>query len=238
MAKPELVLSNTTTFFGGNIEAVFKKARRLGFKFLELLPYRWNTPEQIYNLSQEYGIRVAGIHLPPSWEKEGNGLFGKVWNFYLGPAKSNPGLALAEMLTEGKQTPAPYVLFHADLIEKVPGELRANFQNNFRLAIENVPGVPVKAPITIFDPSHYLLSPHRQQEKDIVEIYRQLEPEAVHISFDYPPQLHTLPKIEEQKTLARMLKAHKPRYIVIETNPAVNVKKAKALISDILASIG
>lgn len=235
MVKPELVLSNTTTFFRGNIEAVFKKAKKHGFRFLELLPYRWNTPEQIYNLSREYGIEIAGIHMPPLREKEKTGFFDQLWNFYLGSAEAGPGIPLAELLIEAKQNPVPYVLFHADLIEKVPQQEREKLQNNLRLAIENVPGKPLQAPLLVFDPSHYLRSPHRRPEQDIAEIYRELAPEVLHISFDYPPLFHTLPKIAEQKALARMLKAHKPRYIVLETNPAVSVKRAKRLIGDLLA---
>lgn len=236
MVKPELVLSNTATFFSGNIEAIFKKARAAGFKLLELLPYRWNTPEQIYNLSREYELGIAGIHLPPSWDKEKTSMFNKLWDFYLGGAKTSPGLQLAQILNEDKQN--PYVLLHADLADKIPPAEMAALQRDFRLGIENVPENALESPIMIFDPSHYLRSPHRHPETDIAEIYRQLQPETVHISFDYPPQLHTLPRVEEQKALARMLKAHRPRYIVIETNPAVNVRKAKRLLSDIIASVG
>lgn len=176
--------------------------------------------------------------MPPAWEKAEKGFFNKVWDFYLGPAKSSPGIHLAETLMETKQNPVPYLLFHADLVEQVPPEEQARLKNNFRLAIENVSRQPLKPPIMIFDPSHYLLSPHRHPEKDIAEIYRQLEPEVLHVGFDYPPLLHALPKPREQRLLLRMLKLWQPRYIVIETNPAVSVKKAKTLLEDIVASTG
>ena len=62
MSKTELVLSNTTTFFGGNIEAIFKKAVKHGFKYIELVPYRWVTPEQVIGLEKEY-IPLSNLQL-------------------------------------------------------------------------------------------------------------------------------------------------------------------------------
>ena len=69
MPKPELVLSNTTTFFTGRMESLFKKAKKYGFKYLEIVPYRWTTPEEILALEKKYQIQVAGIHMPLWWNK-------------------------------------------------------------------------------------------------------------------------------------------------------------------------
>ena len=65
--RPELVLSNTTTFFSGRLENVFKKAKKHGFKYLEILPYRWTNPAEVLNLEKKYQIQVVGIHLPQWW---------------------------------------------------------------------------------------------------------------------------------------------------------------------------
>jgi hypothetical protein len=115
MAKPELVLSNATTFFSGNIENLFKLAKKHGFRYLEIIPYRWTTAAQLANLSEKYGLQIAGIHLPVWWNKpQKKKLFTPLFHLYIGSVQTNPGLQIAKTIK-----PDPYLLIH----ENVKAEL-------------------------------------------------------------------------------------------------------------------
>ncbi len=149
MSKPELVLSNTTTFFSGNIESVFRKAKKHGFKFLEILPYRWTTPEQILRLTKKYDIQIAGIHMPEWWNmpllevvKRKGGILQKiltfVWNIYLGAGVKNSGLKIAEAVGQNQQNYSPYVLFHPNLVLEM-GDAFDPITKRFHTVVENLP---------------------------------------------------------------------------------------------------
>ncbi|MBI4050848.1 MAG: hypothetical protein HY396_02645 [Candidatus Doudnabacteria bacterium] len=251
--RPELVLSNTTTFFSGNIEAVFRKAKKYGFKYLEVVPYRWTKPVKIYELSRKYGIEIAGIHMPPASKKSGilEKLLAFVWEFYLGSGSANPGLKLAEVFVKTRQNPVPYLLFHADVVYEMGGNFD-KLAKKLNTVVENIPYQTNRPqffwnPIAIrqemrkrrlkvglvFDPGHF----HQTQEKiprlNLLETYQKTKPEIIHISY-HDKGIHTLPNQKEQKELRQMLKLHKPQYIVIETNPLVSVKKGKEILEKII----
>ena len=141
---PDLVLSNTTSFFSGNIEQVFKNAKKYGFKYVEIVPYRWITAQQILSLQKKYGVTVAGIHLPVWWdaslrqilrEKPGalEKLFSCIFQVYLGDAKTSPGLKIAKALAYLD----PYVLIHSNLALEMGPEFE-NITSQFRVVVENI----------------------------------------------------------------------------------------------------
>lgn len=264
MSKPELVLSNTTTFFGGRIEAVFQKAKQYGFKYVELVPYRWVDPQQAYELSQKYGIEIAGIHLPEWWAKKSllailrdrssllEKIFDLLWWFYLGAASNNPGLNLTDILLVQKQNPVPYLLFHADVVHEL-GKAFDKLTRRFPIVIENVlyyKKVPefFWDPLKIrqylddrglragltFDPGHYQYARAQLPSLNLLHTYRKISPEVIHISFDHFPSVHGLPNQQEQKELVQMLQIHAPNYLVLETNPFLSIKKGKKLLEKII----
>src|SRR3989344_3986847 len=218
MPKPELVLSNTTTFFTGRMESLFKKAKKYGFKYLEIIPYRWTTPEEILALEKKYQIQVD-----------------------LGAAANSPGLAIAKALAERK----PYLLLHADLMDQMGNQVRT-LSEQFHVLAENVPYQknapryywdPAAIPSQfqtglVFDPGHYKKSALIVPGLDILEAYRKTAPEVVHIS--YKDRQHTLPNKGEREELRQMLSIHYPRYLVLETNPWVSVKKGKILLEELI----
>lgn len=218
MPLPKLVLSNTTTFFSGKIERVFQKAKKHGFQYLEIVPYRWTSPDEVLRLEQKYQIQVVGIHMPEWWDKPTFDLRTPLWAIYLGNGKHSPALRLAEKLkTLGRDF---YLLFHSDVAAAM-GEVFQKLSSRFHTVLENVPGEPVHNPISVFDPGHF--GPG----------IPQLKPEIIHISYNHGLFPHTLPNKREQAELQEMLKIYKPRYIVIETNPLVSVKKAKQIIENL-----
>ncbi len=260
--RPELVLSNTATFFSGNIEAVFRKAKKYGFKYLEIVPYRWTKPGKIYELSHKYGVEVAGIHMPLWWKDSLKQAFPQrlgilekiftfIWELYLGPGIKNPGLKVAEVFVKNRQNPIPYVLFHTDVVDEM-GEYFDKLARETNTVIENIPyenGRPrfFWNPLAIleeiqkrrinsglaFDPGHMHLTLEHKPELNLLEIYKKTRPEIIHISY-HNYGIHTLPNQKEQEELGQMLKFHQPKYIVIETNPLVSVKKGKKLLEKII----
>jgi len=263
MPKPKLVLSNTTTFFSGNIEQVFKKAKKHGFKYLEILPYRWTRPEEVLRLEQKYKIRVAGIHMPEQWDKslkkyikQRPGTLAKLlpllFRIYLGPAAINPGFRLSNLLHRHGQN--PYLLFHSDLILEMGDKIFKKIANQYNLFIENAPyqkGVPENTinPLSIqkklkevgkerniiLDPAHLKGSTKKIYKLNLLQIYKQIKPRIIHIGYnDYGWFMHSLPNKKNQKELVQMLHIHMPEYIVLETNPLVSVKKGKEMIESIL----
>jgi len=236
----ELVLSNTTTFFLGKIENLFRKAKKYGFRYVEIVPYRWITPEQILKLQKKYAVQVAGIHLPVIWNGIDWRFWGLVFQAYLGPAINSPGLTLAEALA--KQN--PYVLIHTNVVSEMGPEKFAELCSRFQVAVENVvydPFLPenlwnpakISHPRRVFDHGHLLQSKLALSGLDIKDIYRKAAPDVFHISYNSRLN-HLLPNREEQAELRTLLAIHKPRYIVIETNPLVSVKKGKLLLEKIL----
>lgn len=258
MSKPELVLSNTTSFFIGGIKATFEKALELGFKYLEIIPYRWTTSEEILALEKIYGLKIVGIHLPLWWDlsfrqatkrKPGSleKLLAVVWNWYLGDAESNPGFAIAKTLSkEGRN---PYLLLHTNVAEEM-GEKFRKFADQFHLVLENIPyesNYPqfYWNPISIqskwgeraglvFDPGHFEQSLEAFPHINILETYKQLKPEVIHISYN-GYGIHNLPNKKEREELKQMLKIYTPRYLVLETNPWVSVKKGKKLLENLIS---
>ncbi|OGE75981.1 MAG: hypothetical protein A3C85_00780 [Candidatus Doudnabacteria bacterium RIFCSPHIGHO2_02_FULL_48_21] len=250
---PDLVLSNTTSFFSGNIEQVFKNAKKYGFKYVEIVPYRWITAQQILSLQKKYGVTVAGIHLPVWWdaslrqilrEKPGalEKLFSCIFQVYLGDAKTSPGLKIAKALAYLD----PYVLIHSNLALEMGPEFE-NITSQFRVVVENIasefgPEKILWDPITIkkelgkrgikglvFDPGHFGQSARNIPGLDALATYQLVTPEVVHISYNSRFN-HLLPDEKEQEELRAMLRLHKPKYLVIETNPLVSIKKAKKLL--------
>lgn len=239
MFKPELVISNTTTFFSGNLENIFKKAKKNGFKYLEILPYRWTTPAEVLNLEKKYNIQVVGIHLPPAAAQKGflNKVLSPIWPFYLGSIIGNPALTLVEIFK--KMEHDFYIVSHADLIEEI-------LQNLPNLLMENIPYYKNTDPVFwdpikikklypsakfAFDPGHFETTPNYPSQ--LLETYQTVKPEVVHISYgNFPP--HVLPNQKEQEELKAMLKIHSPKYIVLETNPLVSVKKGKEILEKLI----
>jgi len=260
MPKPELVLSNTTSFFIGGIEKTFQRAEKLGFKHLELVTYRWTDPSEILRWKEKYGINVAGIHLSQWWGKTLwqefpnmhnmlEKIFVFVWAFYLGDAAKNPGLELAEKLPPSN----PYLLVHTNVIADMGWETFEQLTKQFHAVIENLPyheGYPqyfwnpvemkrelekrnLKAGI-VFDHAHFQPTQKQFPNLDLLETYRQITPEVLHISYSNFG-IHTLPNKKEQEELKTLLKIHAPRYIVLETNPLVSIKKGKKLLEEIIS---
>ena len=238
MSKPELVLSNTVSFFSGNIEILFKKAKKYGFGYLEIIPYRWNTAEQILNLQKIYNIKVAGVHMPSiTWQggwlellRKKNSLWEKFWSLvfyaYLGKAINSPGIKIASRLN------SPYLLIHSNIAKEM-GERFQEFQTNFHVVIENIPADKALFPGGMFDHGHFNESRLKTPSLDLDKLYGEAKPEGIHISYN-SHFVHLLPDEKEQTELKQLLRIHQPKYIVIETNPLVSVKKAKLLLEKIL----
>ena len=253
--KPELVLSNTTSFFIGGMPALFRNARRYGFKYVEIVPYRWTTPQQIIDLANRYSVQVAGIHLPAIWDKpvmqqvrDKHELLDKfftiVFHCYLGQAANNPATAIAHSLPQ-----QPYLLIHSNVAIEMESKFE-ELSSRFHTVVENIPykyesNPAYWDPLTIekelrprgmkalvFDPGHYDLS-LAHAKLGMIEAYQYSRPEVVHISYN-STWIHLLPNKKEQTELVSMLRIHQPRYIVIETNPLVSIKKGKALLEKII----
>ncbi|MDP3741378.1 MAG: hypothetical protein Q8R08_03585 [bacterium] len=241
MTKSDLVLSNATTFFSGNIEKVFQKAKKYGFRFLEILPYRWTRTEEILNLEARYNIKVVGIHLPPGKPKNFlEKILNPFWVFYLGRAKQSPGWDIAQAFKRQKRD--FYLLCHSDLIAELDNKLFSDLP----IVIENIPYYGGKYPEVlwdpiqilqthpqtklVFDPGHFSSTPRAAK---LLQIYPVLQPEAIHIGYNnFPP--HLLPNQKEREELKMMLEIHRPRYIVLETNPLVSVKKGKKILDALI----
>lgn len=250
----ELVLSNTTTFFSGKIEKVFRKAKKYGFKYLEIIPYRWTKVEKILDLENHYAIKVVGVHLPPGKPKN---FFEKIlnllWAVFLGPYYKNPGLALAQAFKS--QNRDFYLLCHADVAYEM-GPKFDELTQRFPVVIENIPGHPGNQefywnPVKIqkellekklsaglvFDPEHFQMSQKIfSSSSSILETYYEIYPKVIHISYSNGG-IHTLPNKKELEDLKQMLKIHPPRYIVLETNPLVSVKKGKEILEKIISDM-
>lgn len=254
----ELVLSNTTSFFSGNIENLFKNARRYGFKYVEILPYRWVSPQQILKLEKQYGVETAGIHMPVWWNKTLwqhmarqknflNAFFPIFWQIYLGDAQHNPGLALASALSRRR----PYVLFHTNVVEDM-GAKFDEIARRFHTVIENIPyhrdhdeffwnPIAVKKEMErrgltvgqVFDAGHFNQSRIDRPDLNLEETYSTAKPEVIHISYN-SESIHILPNEKEQAELKKLLAIHRPRYITLETNPLVSIQKGKLLLEKIL----
>lgn len=234
----ELILSNTTSFFSGNIESLFQNAKKYGFKSVEIIPYRWNTPEQILGLQAKYAVRVAGIHLPnTSWNdglvaefKRASSLWDKFWGLvfraYLGNASLSPGLQIAAALN------TPYLLLHSNIVAQM-GKKIEELKQKFHVVIENIPGDKTIFPDGVFDHGHFNESRLLFPALDISQLYQQAKPEVIHISYN-SRFVHLLPNPQEQEELKSLLRIHAPKYIVLETNPAVSIKKGKLLLEKIL----
>lgn len=263
MQRPELVLSNTTSFFIGGIEKTFQKAKKFGFNYLELVTYRWTNPDEILHWREKYGINVGGIHMAQWWDKTLwqeffhlrsflEKIFAFVWAFYLGDAAKNPGLKLAEKLPPNN----PYLLIHTNVIADMGWETFAKLTQRFHVVIENLPyhktypqyfwdPLAIKQELDkrglhaglVFDHAHFQPTHRQFPTLNLLEIYRQSAPEVLHISYNNFG-IHTLPNKQERDQLVEMLKIHQPRYITIETNPLVSVKKGKRLIEKILTRAG
>lgn len=237
----DLVLSNATSFFSGNLEKLFKNAHKYGFKYVEIAPYRWSKPRQIIDLQKQYGVIVAGIHLPmTSWQntfreelKKKKGLWIKfttmLLRFYMGNSTENPGIKIAEDLADTK----PYFLIHSDIAEQIGGNL-AELEKKFHVVIENIPENPNLIKGGVFDHNHFIQSRKLFPSLDIFEAYKQAGPEVIHISYDKGLLPAFLPNDKEQTELKQLLKIYQPKYITIETNPLVSIKKGKLLLEKIL----
>lgn len=228
---PELVLSNTTTFFSGKIERVFKLARKLGFKYLEIIPYRWTDLAQILTLEKKYGVQVAGIHMPQWWQKPKLDLFTPLWALYLGGAVKNPALNIARGLSRiGREF---YLLFHTNLAREAGSDFQ-RIAEQYHVVLENMPGETAHNPISVFDTNHFRYTMKKRPGLNMIDAYQTIKPEIIHISYDHLPMLHALPDEAEQDELKKMLARHKPKYIVLETNPWVSAKKGKLILEKII----
>lgn len=262
MQRPELVLSNTTSFFIGGLPALFKNAKKYGFKYVEIVPYRWTTPGQILDLSKKYSIQVAGIHMPTWWNqdiwqelKHREGIlekfFALIFNFYLRGAEKNPWRQIMQALAPQ----SPYLLIHTNVVYEM-GEGFDEVAKTFRVVIENIPfsshrqlefywnphkidqEMKARGLTTglVFDAGHFDQTRQKLPYLELLEIYRQISPEAIHISYN-SRGIHLLPNKKEQEELKTLLKIRAPKYIVLETNPLVSIKKGKKLLDDLLTQV-
>ena len=239
MFKPELVLSNTTSFFIGGLKAAFVNAKRYGFKYLEIIPYRGSTSGEILNWQKIYGIRVVGVHLPnTSWQatwleeiKNTTSLWTKFWypvfHAYLNNASQNPGLDIISALET-----RPYLVIHSDIADQM-GDKFQKISKNFHVVVENIPGDIKLFPGGVFDHGHFNETRQELAELNLSELYRKSRPEIIHISYNSLFN-HLLPNRQEQEELKQLLKIHTPKYIVIETNPLVSIKKGKHMLEKII----
>lgn len=248
---PELVLSSTTSFFSGRIENVFKNAEKYGFKYVEIVPYRWTRPADILKLEKKYGVQVAGIHLPTTWQTSylslvprQKTLFGKfaflLFYFYLGDIRHNPGLEIAKSLPS-----RPYVIFHTNLVREM-GEKFEEIAREVNAVVENIPYQENPAPFfwdpraipykQVLDVGHFNQTREKLPDLNFLEIYRAAPPEVIHISYNRW-FVHLLPDEKEQQELAAVLKISAPKYITIETNPLVSIEKGKEMLEKIVSLI-
>ena len=258
MPKPELVLSNATSFWRGNFAKTFADARRYGFKYVEIFPYRWTKVKEILTLEKRYNVQVAGIHPPDWWQtplkllRQEPKILRKVStliiHFYSGNSDSSPAWQIAEALNYRR----PYFVIHTDVMMEMK-EKFAEAANRFNVVIENIPKKPgfpqfywdptatknelAKRGFTaklLFDPGHFEETRQHLPDLDLLAIYQAALPEIIHISYNNSPLLHTLPNAREQQELKELLKIHAPQYITLETNPLVSVKKGKLLLDRII----
>lgn len=241
MLTPKLVLSSTTTFFTGSMEAVFKKARQHGFRYLEILPYRWTTAAEILALEKKYGIQVAGIHLPLPWEKTFNPFnlaINTITAFYIGAGNLKPGFHIADALSARR----PYLLFHSDLVWQDKKRFD-EAKKTYNAVIENLSEKPAMPPRLwdpeqisetspmIFDPAHYGVGRH-----DLLDKYRKIKPLGIHLAFDHGfPLYHDIPDARETGLVKQMLQIHTPEYLILECYPWTDIAKGKKIMDDLIA---
>jgi len=238
--KPQLVLSNATSFFFG-LEKLFKNAKKYGFKYVEIVPYRWTTPEEVKRLVNKYQIRVAGVHLPFIWQSLLKAIKNTpviqekisypIVHYYLGAADDSPAAAIAKEFSEQP----PYFVVHSNIATEMGSEkFKYLLESGFHVVIENVPEDRKLAKSGVFDHNHFIQARRRYYPNlDILEAYKQALPEVIHISYDHLLPAG-LPNAREQNELKQLLKIHQPRYIVMETNPLVSIKKGRLLLEKIL----
>ena len=235
----ELVLSNATTFFSGSLEKLFKTAKKYGFRYVEIVPYRWTAPAEVRRLVIKYQVQVAGVLLPVVWQSVFKAIESTpvieekiaypIVQFYLGNAVDSPAVAIAQEFSEQR----PYFVIHSNIAAEMGLEKFQNLQSQFHVVIENIPNDPQLIKNGVFDHNHFIRSRLEFPSLDIFETYRQAQPEVIHISYDnFLPA--GLPNQKQQEELKQLLKIHQPRYITIETNPLVSIRKAKRLLDQIL----
>lgn len=259
MPKPELVLSNTTSFFLGGIPALFKNAQKFGFKYVEIIPYRWTRTEQISKFVNLTGIHIAGIHLAQWWNRTFwqelrkpasvlEKIFILIWEIYLGGAAKSPAWQIAQNPGQTK----PYVLLHSDIIPEMGWHALKQISSQFRVVIENIPYhsrhprffwdlLEINAELKkhdisaglAFDIGHFQETLKSLPNLDLTKIYELAKPTILHISYN-GSFIHTLPNRKEQQELKNLLKLHSPQFITLETNPLISIKKGKELLEKII----
>src|SRR3989344_604623 len=245
-ASTKVLLSSVVTL--PKTERAFALAKELKFDGLEIFPYRWTNPAGIAELSARYQVPIAGVHVPFWWHTKPlrkvitsetllrEKVFACVWASIFGAGHLNcPAVKLL------KEFPEAYCLIHPDTFEQSLFERdhfltknRLTFLENERpkkgtrdwthdpfLIRSHVFPLQPECYRLMFDPGHVLLAQEQGHipKMSVSELYEQLRPEGLHLSFSGDGRLHDLPTAEEWKGLAKQIKQHPPRFIVVETSP-------------------
>jgi len=235
-------------------EQAFAIARKFGFDGLELFPYRWTNPTNIAELSNRYQVPVVGIHIPFWWHTKSlqkviasetllkEKVFACIWAGIFGAGHLN---CTAVKLM--KELPAAYCLIHPDTFDQALRERhyfltkdRLTFfenerpkkntnewtHNPFSIRSHVIP-LQFDRYRLMFDPGHAVLAQEQGQlpEVSVSELYEQLRPEGLHLSFSGNGRLHDLPTVDEWNRLAEQIKQRPPRYLVVETKPGPGSRK-------------
>jgi|SRR3989344_71483 len=252
MSSTKVLLSSVVTL--PKTERAFALAKKLGFDGLELFPYRWTNPAAIAELSARYQVPVAGIHVPFWWHTKSlrkviasetllrEKIFAGIWAGIFGAGHLNcPAVQLL------KTFPAAYCIIHPDTFEQAllerhffltksrpaflenerPKKDTADWTHDpFRIRSHIIPLQPDRYHL-MFDPGHALLAQEQGclPMMSVAELYEQLRPEGLHLSFSGNGRLHDLPTAEEWAELAEQIKRRPPRFVVVETSPGPGTEK-------------
>ena len=207
---------------------------------MEIAPYRWTRPDQVRHLVNKYQVHLAGIHLPFVWQSMFKAMGSTpviqekiaypLIQFYLGNVVNSPAVAIAQEFSKER----PYFLIHSNIASEMGPDKFQALQSQYHVAIENIPEDRHLSTHGVFDHNHFIHSRQRYfPNLDIFEAYKQARPEVIHISYDNLLPA-SLPNVQQQEELKQLLKIHQPKYITIETNPLISIKKGKLLLEKIL----
>lgn len=243
------------------LEKAFQWARDFKFHGLELMPYRWTGVERVQYLSTIYGVPVTGIHLPFWWKTKPlrrviqseidpkEKVFALIWWLIFGPGHSEcPAVKLLHHFLDA------YVNIHPDTYHQVPdtrlihgrdvyvenerpkrGEGEDTF-NPFLICPYFLSSSRFFRGRLMFDPGHIQIAqeegkfPHRS----IANLYLQLRPAGLHLSFSGEGRLHDLPSKKEWEELVELIRDWPPRYIVVETKPGPGARERVARAREML----
>jgi len=247
MKTTEVLLSSATTL--PSTKKAFKLAAELQFDGLEIMPYRWTTVKQIADLAVSHSVPVRGVHFPfwwytkPLWQviaseqSPREWIYACIWWILFGPG--HLGCSARKIMAV---CPEAYCLIHPDTFAQCPSP-EYFFFRQWDLFLENERPKKGEPAIThdpfqihghsrqlksnfyraklMLDPGHIQIAQQmgKLPERTIAELFRELKPEGLHLSFSGEGRLHDLPTDREWRPLAEAIKEYPPEFIVVETKP-------------------